>query len=96
MNELRFEGLIERITLKNEKVIKFTLLNRKNKRITGTVFNSQATRHIYAQIEQRLGQLVSITGEVYETSYIDKKTDEWINSYCVCISEMDSAQAAFM
>ena len=43
MNELRFEGLIERITLKNEKVAKFALLNRKNKRITGTVFNGAAT-----------------------------------------------------
>lgn len=96
MNELRFEGLIERITLKNDKVIKFTLLNRKNKRITGTVFNSQSTRHIYEQVEERIGQLVTITGEVYETSYKDKRTDEWINGYCVCISHMDSAQAAIM
>ena len=92
MNELRFEGLIERITLKNEKVIKFTLLNRKNKRITGTVFNGATTRHIYEQVEECVGQLVTITGEVYETSYKDKRTDEWVNSYCVCISQMDSAQ----
>ncbi len=96
MNELRFEGLIERITLKNEKVIKFTLLNRKNKRITGTVFNGASTRHIYEQVEEKMGQPVTITGEVYETSYKDKRTDEWVNSYCVCINHMDSAQAALM
>lgn len=96
MNELRFEGFIERITLKNEKVIKFTLLIRKNKRITGTVFNSQATRHIYEQVEERIGQLVTITGEVYETSYKDKRTDQWVNGYCVCINNMDSAQAAII
>ncbi len=96
MNELRFEGLIERITLKNEKVIKFTLLNRKNKRITGTVFNSSATRHIYEQVEEQIGQLVTITGEVYEASYKDKRTDEWVNSYCVCINHMDIAYPAAM
>lgn len=96
MNELRFEGLIERITLKNEKVIKFTLLNRKNKRITGTVFNGAATRHIYEEVEQKIGQLVAITGEVYETSYKDKRTDEWVNSYCVCINHMGSAHSAAM
>lgn len=94
MNELRFEGLIERITLKNEKVIKFTLLNRKNRRITGTVFNGSATRHIYEQVEEKVGQLVTITGEMYETSYKDKRTDEWVNSYCVCINHMDSAHPA--
>ena len=96
MNELRFEGLIERITLKNEKVIKFTILNKKNKRITGTVFNSASTRHIYEEVEQKIGQLVTITGEVYETSYKDKRTDEWVNSYCVCINHMASAHPAAM
>ena len=94
MNELRFEGLIERITLKNEKVIKFTLLNRKNKRITGTVFNGASTRHIYEEVEEKVGQVVTVIGEMYETSYKDKRTDEWVNGYCVCISYMDSAHPA--
>lgn len=52
MNELRFEGLIERITPKNEKIVKFTSLNMKNKRIIGTEFSSPATRHIYEEVEQ--------------------------------------------
>ena len=96
MNELRFEGLIERITLKNEKVVKFTLLNKKNKRITGTVFNGANTRHIYEQVEERVGQIVTITAEMYETSYKDKKTEQWINSYCACINKMECSQHAAM
>ena len=89
MNELKFEGRIDRITVKNEKVVKFTLINRKNKKITGTVFNSKQTNHIYEQIEDKLGEIVTITGEMYETNYQDKKTGEWINSYCICISSME-------
>ena len=80
MNELRFEGRIDKITIKNEKVVKFTLVNRKNKRITGTVFNSQSTCHIYEKVEELLGQTVTITGEMYETSYQDKKTNQWIKA----------------
>ena len=96
MNELRFKGLVEKVTLKNDKVVKFTLLSRKNKRITATIFNGSATRHLYEQVEELIGQLVIITGEVYETSYKDKKSDQWINSYCVCINNMNSAQEAIM
>ena len=92
MNELRFEGRIDRITIKNKKVIKFTLINTKNKRITGTVFNSQITRHIYERLEELLGQTVTITGEVYETSYQDKKTNQWINGYCVCVYKLEEEE----
>ena len=92
MNELRFEGRIDRITVKNEKVIKFSIVNRKNKRITGTVFNNQITRYIYEQIEERLGQTVTITAEMSETSYQDKKTNLWVNSYCACINKMGAEE----
>lgn len=96
MNELRFEGRIDRITVKNEKVIKFSIVNSKNKRITGTAFNSQITRHIYEQIEEKLGQTVTITGEMYETNYQDKKTSQWINSYCICVYKIeDEEELAF-
>lgn len=92
MNELRFEGRIDRITIKNDRVVKFTLINRKNKKITGTVFNSQSTCHIYDKVEELLGQTVTITAEMYETNYKDKKTNQWINSYCVCINRLEEQQ----
>ena len=92
MNELRFEGRIDRITIKNEKVIKFILINEKNKKITGTVFNNQTTKHIYEQVEENIGQVVTITAEMSETSYQDKKTNLWVNSYCVCINKMEAEE----
>ena len=92
MNELRFEGRIDRITIKNDKVIKFTLINRKNRKITGTVFNSQTTRHIYEKVEKLIGQTVTITGEMYETSYQDKKTNQWVNGYCVCVNKLEEQE----
>ena len=89
MNELRFEGRIEKITVKNDKVIKFTLVNKKNKKITGTVFNNKTSKYIYDQIEENVGQVVTITAEMSDTSYQDKKTNLWVNSYCACINKME-------
>lgn len=92
MNELRFEGRIDKITVKNEKVIKFILINEKNKKIIGTVFNNQTTKHIYEQVEENIGQVVTITAEMSETSYQDKKTNLWVNSYCACINKMEAEE----
>lgn len=91
INKLNFEGYIEKINFKSTQVLKFTVSNTcngRNKKITATVFNGYDTRGIYEQIEHLVGRLVIVVGEIYESNYKDKKTDEWINSYCVQVKEL--------
>lgn len=91
INRLNFEGYIEKIIFKNTQVLKFTVTNTcegRNKRITATVFNSYDTKKLFEQIEHLIGKLVVVVGELYESNYKDKKTNEWINSYCVQVEQL--------
>ena len=91
VNELNFEGYIDKITLKNSQVLKFTVINCGNKRtkkITATVFNGGTTSSIYQSIESLVGRLVMVVGEIYESSYKDKVTNEWVNTYCIQVNRL--------
>lgn len=91
INRLNFEGYIEKIIFKNAQVLKFTVTNTcegRNKRITATVFNSYNTKELFEQVEHLIGKLVVVVGELYEANYRDKKTNEWINNYCVQVEQL--------
>lgn len=91
INRLNFEGYIEKIIFKNAQVLKFTVSNTCNgrtKRITATLFNSEDTKVLFGQIEHLIGKLVVVVGELYESNYKDKKTNEWINNYCVQVEQL--------
>ena len=91
INRLNFEGYIEKIIFKNTQVLKFTVSNTcegRNKRITATIFNSYSTKELFEQIEHLIGKLVVVVGELYDTNYRDKKTNEWINNYCVQVEQL--------
>lgn len=91
INRLNFEGYIEKINFKNNQVLKFTVTNTckgRTKRITATLFNGEGTEVLFKQIEHLIGKLVMVVGEVYESNYKDKKTDQWINTYCVQVEQL--------
>lgn len=91
INKLNFEGYIEGIKMKNDAVIKFTVVNRigsRSKKITATVFNGTDTTDIYNSVENWIGRLVVVVGEIYESHYKDRKTNEWVNGYCVQVSKI--------
>lgn len=91
INRLNFEGYIEKIIFKNTQVLKFTVTNTcggRNKRITVTVFNSYNTKELFEQVEHLIGKLVVVVGQLYEANYRDKKTNEWINNYCVQVERL--------
>lgn len=91
LNEVKFEGHIEEARLKNEKVLKFIVGNQgrgKHRRITATVFNGMTTGRIYNSVEELVGKLVTINGELYESNYLDKRTNQWVNAYCVQVNEL--------
>lgn len=89
INQLKFEGHIEEVRLKNEKVLKFTVVNQqrgKLRKITATVFNGMTTGSIYNSVEELIGRLVVVEGELFESNYLDKRTNQWVNTYCVQVS----------
>lgn len=91
INRLNFEGYIEKIIFKNAQVLKFTVTNTcegRHKRITATVFNSYNTKELFEQVEHLIGKLVVVVGQLYEANYRDKKTNEWINNYCVQVEQL--------
>lgn len=91
LNEVKFEGNIEEVKLKNEKVLKFIVTNQgrgKNRRITATVFNGMTTGSIYNSVEELMGRLVVVEGELFESNYLDKRTNQWVNTYCMQVSRL--------
>lgn len=91
LNKLKFEGHIEEIRLKNEKVLKFVVVNQERgrvRKITATVFNGMTTGSIYNSVEELVGRLVIVGGELYESNYLDRRTNQWVNAYCVQVNEL--------
>lgn len=91
INRLNFEGYIEKINFKNTQVLKFTVSNTckgRTKRIVATLFNGEDTKDLFEQLEHLIGRLVVVVGELYESNYKDKKTNEWINTYCVQVEQL--------
>jgi hypothetical protein len=91
INRLNFEGYIEKIIFRNSQVVKFTVVNQvkgKTKKITATLFNRDDLVMLFNSVDNLLGRLVVVVGEIYEQNYKDKKTNEWINTYCVQVDKI--------
>ena len=43
---------------------------------------------LFNSVDNLLGRLVVVVGEIYEQNYKDKKTNEWINTYCVQVDKI--------
>ena len=80
-NIVVFEGEITKVLFKNNQVLKFYLENRdskKIKKIKVTSFNTDD----FLFIEENIGKIVKINGEIYENNYKDKNGN-WINDYTI-------------
>lgn len=91
INRLNFEGYIEKIIFRNSQVVKLTVVNQvkgKTKKITATLFNRDDLVMLFNSVDNLLGRLVVVVGEIYEQNYKDKKTNEWINTYCVQVDKI--------
>lgn len=60
----------------------------KTKKITATLFNRDDLVMLFNSLDNLLGRLVVVVGEIYEQNYKDKKINEWINTYCVQVDKI--------
>lgn len=44
------------------------------------------TGSIYNSVEELIGRLVVVEGELFESNYLDKRNNQWVNTYCVQVS----------
>ena len=83
INNIRFEGINKGIIFRNSQIIKFKLENIGKSKKNKTALISCFDMNKIDLIEMSKEKTIIIAGEFYETNYQDKKTGNWINSYCI-------------
>ena len=89
-NLVVFEGELTKILFENNQVMKFYLENRsgkKIKKIKVTSFNVDT----FDAIKNNVGNIVRISGEIFETNYKDKN-DNWINDYTISLKHLENKE----
>lgn len=80
INKIQFEGINQGIVYRNDKIVKFNLLNtasKTHKKALITCFDMDKLD----LIENSKNKTILIDGEFYETNY--QKDGKWINGYCI-------------
>lgn len=90
VNEAKIYGKITDITFKSNKVMIFYLLNETNKRnrkVKITCFKTEYFEMI--EVIKNLELTIESIGEIYESRYLDKNTNEWNVTYTVVMDQFD-------
>ena len=90
VNTVIFEGKLTKILFENNQVMKFYLENtggKKIKKVKVTSFNVDT----FNTIKNNVGNIVRISGEIFETNYKDKN-DNWINDYTISLKHLENKE----